>query len=396
MAAIAKYEVLSAFADGRADGLADILESARLPGHAYFTDGWHLSDQGMRAVCNALLADLAEAKQVKGGDGGRLVNSLVSAPVHPAWGKGFYRGGFCRHLWKVIENKPGKAPGKVLLVVAGNDCLNEWCTPEELRHEIQYMRQARMGRKALQLHVLDVVPLSFLQVMAAIAKYEVLSAFADGRAEELADILECARLPGARAACNALLADLAEGFNLVISDSTLCAVEKEKAKQLKGGDGGRLVNSLVSAPVHPAWGKGFYRGGFCRHLWKVIEKEPGKAPGKVLLVVAGNDCLNERCTPEELRHEMQYMRQAYEDEGVQLHVLDVVPLSFLQGPWALWAARAMTYAQVSRAASHDAALRPADASGWPLPAGGLLGLGVSLPRSDVSTAAAGYGRAKEI
>lgn len=78
-----------------------------------------------------------QAKQVKGGDGGRLVNSLVPAPVHPAWGKGFYRGGFCRHLWNILEDSPGEdrprrcssllpsgtvqpqAPHKVLLLVAG-------------------------------------------------------------------------------------------------------------------------------------------------------------------------------------------------------------------------------------------------------------------------------------
>ncbi|CAE7666750.1 petH, partial [Symbiodinium microadriaticum] len=126
MTAIAKYEVLSALADGRAPELAEILEAARLPGHAYFTDGWHLSEEGMRAACGAELAALAEgfdliisdstlcvvdkeeAKRVKGGDGGRLVNSLVPAPVHPAWGKGFYRGGFCRHLWNILESNPGE------------------------------------------------------------------------------------------------------------------------------------------------------------------------------------------------------------------------------------------------------------------------------------------------
>ena len=36
------------------------------------------------------------------------MNSLVPAPVHPAWGKGFYRGGFCRHLWNILEDKPGE------------------------------------------------------------------------------------------------------------------------------------------------------------------------------------------------------------------------------------------------------------------------------------------------
>ncbi|CAE7357830.1 unnamed protein product [Symbiodinium sp. KB8] len=186
--------------------------------------------------------------------------------------------------------------------------------------------------------------------MTAIAKYEVLSAFADGRAHELAEILEAARLPGhayftdgwhlsdqgMRAACDAQLADLAEGFDLIVSDSTLCVVEKEEAKQVKGGDGGRLVNSLVPAPVHPAWGKGFYRGGFCRHLWKILENKPGEdRASRLLLTLAfwsyatvGNDCLNEWCSPEELRHEMQHMRQAYEEEGVQIHVLDVVMTGF--------------------------------------------------------------------
>ncbi|CAE7865555.1 unnamed protein product [Symbiodinium microadriaticum] len=193
-------------------------------------------------------------------------------------------------------------------------------------------------------------PGSASQDMTAIAKYEVLSAFADGRAHELAEILEAARLPGhayftdgwhlsdqgMRAACDAQLADLAEGFDLIVSDSTLCVVEKEEAKQVKGGDGGRLVNSLVPAPVHPAWGKGFYRGGFCRHLWKILENKPGEdRASRLLLTLAfwsyatvGNDCLNEWCSPEELRHEMQHMRQAYEEEGVQIHVLDVVMTGF--------------------------------------------------------------------
>ena len=49
-----------------------------------------------------------------------------------------------------------------------------------------------------------------------------------------------------------------------------------KAKQRKGGDGGRLAESLVSAPVRPAWGKGFYRGGFCRHFWDVMQDEVEK------------------------------------------------------------------------------------------------------------------------
>ncbi|OLP94205.1 3'-5' exonuclease eri-1 [Symbiodinium microadriaticum] len=166
-------------------------------------------------------------------------------------------------------------------------------------------------------------------------RIDVLRSFTDRRADELANILESARVPGhpyftdgwhlsdqgMRALCSTQLADMAEDFDLVISDSTLCVVEK--AKQHKGGDGGRLVHSLVSAPVHPAWGRGFYRSGFCRHLWDVME-----APGKVLLVVAGNDCLimNDWCTPEDLQHEMEYMRQAYEEEGVQLHILDVVLL----------------------------------------------------------------------
>ena len=57
-----------------------------------------------------------QAKQVKGGDGGRLVNSLVPAPVHPAWGKGFYRGGFCRHLWNILEDKPGEDRSSRLLL----------------------------------------------------------------------------------------------------------------------------------------------------------------------------------------------------------------------------------------------------------------------------------------
>ena len=68
--------------------------------------------------------------------------------------------------------------------------------------------------------------------------------------------------------------------------------------------------------------------------------------GSGSLDVRGNDCLNEWCSPEELRHEMQHMREAiethtrrcsfehraeaYQEEGVQIHVLDVVPLSFLQ------------------------------------------------------------------
>ena len=52
--------------------------------------------------------------------------------------------------------------------------------------------------------------------------------------------------------------------------------------------------------------------------------------------------MNDWCTPEDLQHEMEYMRQAtetrtrcssfrnhseaYEEEGVQLHILDVVLL----------------------------------------------------------------------
>ena len=44
-----------------------------------------------------------------------------------------------------------------------------------------------------------------------------------------------------------------------------------QAKQRKGGDGGRLAESLLSKPVRPAWGKGFCGGGFCRHLWELME-----------------------------------------------------------------------------------------------------------------------------
>ncbi|CAE7877476.1 Tut7 [Symbiodinium microadriaticum] len=123
----------------------------------------------------------------------------------------------------------------------------------------------------------QLVPLSFLQVMSKVAKYEVLHALSDRRADDLANILESARVPG-----HAYFTDgwhlsdqvdyeliIVEEFDHIISDSTLCVVEKEEAKQHKGGDGGRLVESLVSTPVHPAskggkggkFGKGAKGGG---------------------------------------------------------------------------------------------------------------------------------------
>ena len=76
LACLSNLEVLQSFADRRADELADVLESARQPGkhrsmhsaltsqlggHPFFSDTWHLSEQGMRAFCNTYLASLAEA-----------------------------------------------------------------------------------------------------------------------------------------------------------------------------------------------------------------------------------------------------------------------------------------------------------------------------------------------
>ena len=83
---------------------------------------------------------------------------------------------------------------------------------------------------------------------------------------------------------------LFQGKDLVISDSTLCVVDKarcnmpktQKNKQTengcqerpaRGGDAGSLAESLLGVTVRPAWGKGFGWGGFARHLWKQLPKK---------------------------------------------------------------------------------------------------------------------------
>ena len=105
------------------------------------------------------------------------------------------------------------------------------------------------------------------------------------------------RRTGCFARTSPVFAYFCDDFDLVISDSTLCVVEKAKAvtavsrfpslatspcasrrlgNAKEGTVRGRLVESLVSAPVHPAWGKAFLPG---RLLSTPLGHHGGRAGG---------------------------------------------------------------------------------------------------------------------
>ncbi|CAE7635908.1 unnamed protein product [Symbiodinium microadriaticum] len=67
------------------------------------------------------------------------------------------------------------------------------------------------------------VPSQAYASLARISKPEVLQSFVDRRDDELAEILE-----GIRAFCGTALKSLAQEFDLIVSDSTLCVVDKDK------------------------------------------------------------------------------------------------------------------------------------------------------------------------
>eukprot|EP00439_Symbiodinium_sp_Y106_P054965 s610_g7.t1 len=117
-------EVLAANADIHWEAGAQLLDAAKTPGHRFYSDGTHLSEQGM----------VEFERDYTGKVAGSM---LLPLPVAPAWGSSFVGGGFKKHLlgWPLPQCrsvKPAafstvtKVPAKDTLWVehasdAGND-----------------------------------------------------------------------------------------------------------------------------------------------------------------------------------------------------------------------------------------------------------------------------------
>ena len=79
-----------------------------------------------------------------------------------------------------------------------------------------------------------------------------------------------------------------QDFDLVISDSVLCAVDRVglvqglrqrhisilQERRRKNGDWGYLAETLFSKPVRPLWGREFGGGAFDEHIWSMLYEIP--------------------------------------------------------------------------------------------------------------------------
>lgn len=88
---------------------------------------------------------------------------------------------------------------------------------------------------------------------------------------------------------------------------------------------GEFLPPLISTPCYPAWGSSFGSKGFYKAIWKAWEKQP--AAKTIIVFVAGNDLFAD-ANAEKVAAEMDGLEAYYQQHGVRVVYIDVVPLAF--------------------------------------------------------------------
>ena len=111
------------------------------------------------------------------------------------------------------------------------------------------------------------------------------------------------------------------GADLLVSDSTLCTVERESGWAEKGGC--QAVEAL-GVPTLPWWGASFSSKAFERACWRLWCSH--RQARKVVVLCAGNDCADPQATEAKVGTAIESLVDWFaEQKGVEILLCEVVP-----------------------------------------------------------------------